>query len=135
MKLTRENAILPFTPARDLTGLEGQFVFINGDGVLDLYHYYYGGPTSGAPFGVILVGSNVDEKTSVAIAAGGFSGTLKLKLSAAVNLGDTLEIINTGMVRADQESGARTLVGVALESGVADELIEAVIFRPIELTS
>ncbi|WPJ95251.1 hypothetical protein SH580_17655 [Coraliomargarita algicola] len=131
---TRTNAILPFVPARDLRGLEGQFAFIDADGKIDHYHYYYGGPAAGVPFGVILCGTDVNEKSSIAVCAGGFAGTLKLSLGAAVAVGDTLEVMNTGRVQPDSGSGTRTLVSIALESGVAGDLIEAVIFNPVELT-
>jgi hypothetical protein len=132
-KLTRENAILPFPPNSDLTGKEGHIVSIqtNGNvGAVALYSVSGGLP----PFGVVLLGSNAGEKTSVAISSGGLAGTIKVKLSAPVKAGEELQIDETGTVSPDSGSGNRIIVGLALEAGVADELIEAVLFRPVALT-
>lgn len=131
MKLTRENAILPFTPDADLTGKEGYIAQLENNG--NVVPWYL---SSGAtPLGAIVHGTNVDEKTSVALCAGGLAGTVKLKLSAAVTeVGQELQVDNLGTVSPDPGTGGRTLVAQALETGVADELIEAVLFRPITLS-
>lgn len=130
-KLTRTNAILPFIPTRDLTGLEGRFVFIKEDATVDHYHYYYYGSYAiHRPFGVLILAENTESKVSVALSEGGLSGTIKLKLNGAVSAGDILQLANNGTVETDSEAGDRWLVGQALESGVADEMIEAVLFRP-----
>jgi len=132
MKLTRENAILPFPPNSDLSGKEGYIVCIQTNGYVGAVEVY---STTGSlpPFGVVLVGSTGGEKTSVAICSGGLAGTVKLKLSAAVKAGEDLQVDNGGTVSPDSGSGSRILVGQALEEGVEDELIEAILFRPITL--
>jgi len=130
-KLTRENAILPFTPANDLTGKEGQLVQLETNGTIDLWSVSSGK----RPLGAIVHGTSVVEKTSVALCAGGLSGTVKLKLSATVSApGQELQIDNVGTVSPDAGTGGRTLVAQALETGVADEMIEAVLFRPVTLS-
>ena len=131
MKLTRENAILPFTPANDLTGKEGQLVQLETNGTISLWSVSSGK----RPLGAIVHGTSVDENTSVALCAGGLSGTVKLKLSASVSTsGQELQIDNLGTVSPDPGTGGRTLVAQALETGVADEMIEAVLFRPVTLS-
>jgi hypothetical protein len=132
-KLTRENAILPFTPNSDLTGKEGYFISIQtagNVGAVELFSVL----ANLTPFGVVVHGTSSDAETSVAIASGGLSGTVKVKLSGPVISGQSLQLDDGGTVSADSGSGSRTLVAQALEPGVADEMIEAVIFRPVTLS-
>ena len=130
MKLTRENAILPFPTDPELSGsLYARIVGLE-DGVL-----VGCGPESTA----ILLGACIHqgalgEPASVAIMNGGLAGTVKLELNGPVTVGQYLVLDAAGVVSADPGSGARILVGQALEAGVASELIEAVIFKPIEFT-
>lgn len=129
--LTRENAILPFIPDTDLTGLEGLIAVREGTDKVRPWYVSSGK----SPLGAIIHGTNIDEKTSIALCAGGLAGTVKLKLSAAVTFfGQELQVDNQGTVSPDPGSGSRTLVAQALETGVADEMIEAVLYRPIKLT-
>jgi hypothetical protein len=130
-KLTRENAILPFVPKVNLSGKEGHIVQLEGDGTVGLWY-----ASSGErPFGVIVHGTNTDERASIALCAGGLSGTVKLKLSAAVTaVGQELQVENTATVSPDAGTGSRTLVAQALETGVEGEMIEAVLFRPVALS-
>jgi hypothetical protein len=131
MKLTRENAILPFTPVNDLTGKEGYIAQLESNGKVVPWYI----SSAKRPLGAIVHGTNIDEKTSVALCAGGLSGTVKLKLSAAVTaVGQELKVDNQGTVSPDPGTGGRTLVAQALETGVANEMIEAVLFRPVTLS-
>lgn len=127
-KLTRENAILPFTPAADLTGKEGYAVSVDDDGTIYLYDNQ-----NEAPFGIIIHGTNPSEKTSVAVMAGGLAGTVKVKLSAAVtNIGTNLFAMDDAIFNPTAGTSA-FLCAQALETGVAGELIEALLFRPQEV--
>ncbi len=128
MKLTRENAILPFTPAADLTGKEGYAVSLDAEGKLLLH-----AAEDAAPFGIIIHGTDTSEKTSVALLAGGLAGTVKLKLNDAVStVGPLLRVTESGTFTPD--SGYNIACAQALETGVAGELIEAVLFRPVTLS-
>jgi hypothetical protein len=132
-KTTRENAILPFSPDADLSGKEGYFVSIQtagNVGAVELFSV----ASSLPPFGVVVYGSGPGGAASVAIAAGGLAGTVKLKLSGPVIAGQDLQLDDGGTVSGDSKSGNRTIVAQALEAGVAEELIEGVLFRPEPIT-
>ena len=124
--IARDNAILALTPAADHTGKEGYFVELTGGEAAIV------NAATDVPHGVILEGFPVAgaAKDSIAISAGGFSGTVKVKLSGAVSNGDLLELAADGTVVADSGAGARVLVAQALEDGADEELIEAVLFKP-----
>ena len=129
--IARENAVITLTPAADQTGKEGYLVDVDATEKATLID-----ATTDLPFGVILEGSPTTGRSSVAVAAGGFKGTVRLKLGSApgaVKAGTILQTNNDGTVKADAGSGSRVLIGQALESGAANELIEAILFKPISL--
>ena len=70
--------------------------------------------------GVITEGGA--ENTDVAI-LGVFDGILRGKASGTIAVGDKLKVDSNGKLAA-YTSGAGTVVGVALQAGVADELVE-----------
>jgi hypothetical protein len=123
--IARENALIPVTPAADHTGLEGYFVN-NSSGTAAVCS-----STSDVPLGVITEGQDTDGKDSIALSRGGFKGTVKIKIgsgSGDVSAFDLLQLNNDGTVNVDAGTGSRTLVAQAVESGVAGDLIEAIIF-------
>lgn len=129
--IARDSQIIALTPTADHTDLEG-YVVKNSSGSAAL--------VSGAtdtPLGVILSGATTSGKDSVALA--GFHGTVKVKLTSSpgtVNAFTLLQIHTDGCFKADAGSGARVLTAVALESGSANELIEArLIARPVHITA
>jgi len=129
--IARENAVIILTPTSDHTGKEGYFVDVDATEKAALID-----ATTDLPFGVILEGATTAGKSAIAAAAGGFKGTVRVKLGAApgtVRAGVLLQTNNDGTVRADAGTGARVLTAQALESGAAGELIEAVLFKPISL--
>lgn len=122
--IARANAIIPLTPAADYTGKEGYFVKNNGSGLATLCT-----GTTDAPLGVITEGADTDGKVAVAIHGAGLAGTVKVKVTASapgtIVLGSPLELAaEDGTVKLGTGGGA-TVVGTALESGAAGELIEA----------
>lgn len=128
--LTRDNALIPMTPNEDQTGKEGYAVKV--DGTTANKAVLVTGITN-TPFGIIVDGDTTSGKSTVAV-AGSFSGTVWAKLSASpgtVNAGTKLEITANGTLKASGTSTARN-IAVALESGSANEMIEAaVIFDPV----
>lgn len=124
--IVRDTQILPMTPAADQTGKEGYFV--------------EGSPASASicnnaadvPVGVILEGRDTTGKSSVALP--GFAGTVKAKVTGTspgtIVFGTKLQLKSDGTVQADAGTGARVLTAVALESGAANELIEARLIEP-----
>ena len=128
-KLTRENAILPIAAAVNLTGQEGSLVFWDGtDLVLTT------DPAEDV-FGVVIVGAPAGEPSSIAISAGGLAGTVKVKLSEAVTAVGTYLMAGATAGTAIPATGSAPskACAMALETGVGDELVEAVIFKPIPL--
>jgi hypothetical protein len=123
-KLTRENGILPFEAAVDLTDKEGSLVvWDSGDLVLA------SDPLEDV-FGTVLVGAPAGEPSSIAIAAGGLGGTVKIRLEGAITAVGTL--LMAGATGGAMEATATNKAcAMALETGVADEHIEAVLFKPV----
>ncbi len=122
-KLTRENAILPFTPAVDLTGNEGYVVQIESDGTISPFLSSSGKQ----PFGLIVHGTNVDEKTSVVPLSGGLAGTVKVKIASTIdNAGLLLGVRSGGDLIISTHASALFICAQALETGVAGEMIKAI---------
>jgi hypothetical protein len=121
MSQPRSNTIIPITPAADHSGKEGYAVkIVSGEAALVTN-------ISDAPIGVIVEGADTDGKDSVALIGAGLTGTVLVKLGTSpgtVNLGTYLEIKSDGTFKADAGTSG-TVCAVALESGVAGELIEA----------
>ncbi len=131
MKLARSNAILslPIDPGLSLAGREGYVVtFYNGGITLQ------DDAVDGAPVGVLLEGGTHPERASVALAAGGLAGTVRVKLAQPVTApGTTLKLVSTAQGCAfgpATSSGAQIIMAVAFETGAAGELIEAALFKP-----
>jgi hypothetical protein len=137
MKLARTNALIPMptSSATDTYGKEGYPVDANSDGTVDLCADATGNP----PFGVIVLGAEHPGKVTVAVAAGGLAGTVRVKLLQAVMApGALLKLVDSAGVIAfgpDTGTGARVVMAQALETGAANELIEAVLFKPISYAS
>jgi hypothetical protein len=136
-QLVRTNAILPFAPFEefDFTGYEGFPVFIdNTTGCIDRLM-----TAADLPSGVLIQARPPSERSTVALAAGGLAGTVRVKLlQDCPSVGVLLKtVLVNGEVAfgPDTGAGARVVAAQALEKGVAGELIEAVLFKPIKFTS
>ena len=107
---------MSITPQEDMTGLEGHFVDANGAlTALDA-----------PPFGVITEVLPNGGDISVAVCAGGFSGTVTVKLAENLQRGALVGSSENG-----QSSALSTILAAQLlEDGQEGELCEAVIFRP-----
>lgn len=126
-KLTRTNAILPFTAYVDLTGKEGYFVYSQSPTEVGLVES--DDDLSDRILGVIIQGAPAGEQVSVALSSG-LAGTVKVKLSnSVVELSRRLSVDVGGTVNSSMEVG-KIRVAWPLEVGVAGELIEAVLFDP-----
>ena len=128
-KLTRENAILPIASSVDLTGKEGCLV------VFDAGNLILATDPSESVFGVIQVGAKAGIPSSIAVCAGGLAGTVKIKLADPVTAVGTLLMAGgeTGEAYPASGTAPNKVFAQALETGVADEQIEAVLFKPIAL--
>jgi len=128
MQLVRTNAILPFAALADadFTGLEGKWVEADSaSGRVKLIT-----AANARPLGVIIKGVAAPEKNSIAINVG-LAGTVRLKLGADVAFGAMLKIRADATCQTAAFSSGEVIVGVALEAGVTDELIEAALSVPL----
>lgn len=127
--LVKQNAIVSITPSADHSEKEGYFVKLVA-GLAALCS-----ATTDIPFGVIIDGEVVTAQDSIAVGAA-YPGIVTVKLSAApgdVVAGSRLTLNADGSVSLDDGAGPRVIVAVAIESGAADELIQAVLIRPVSI--
>jgi hypothetical protein len=121
---SRTKAILPFTPSADHRTKEGYFVDLSGgEAVLS-------SSATTRPFGLILEGENTDGVDSIAV-CGGNAGPARVKASGTIAQGAYVQLHTNGSVVTDATSGARVLVGIALESAVSGDLFECQLITPI----
>ena len=121
--IVRPNAVLSLTAEADLSTKGGCFVGISDTAGAIAY-------VSPNAFGVLLTEGVIGDKVSVAIGAGGLAGTVRVKLGGTVAAGALIAVNSSGLAITDAGTGARLIVGQAVEFGVSGELIEAVLFRP-----
>ena len=127
MSRTRTNAIIRATTLTDLSSYVGCAVILNGSP---------NGPRAELwaedeiPFGVILYADA--ESVSVAPFEGGYAGTFLCKVLEECSPGARLYCVNsgpnTGFGSSDMEEfpGATFYSAIALEGGLAGEMVEAV---------
>lgn len=124
--LSRAIAILPFTPATDMSDKKGYLVTLSGDTAT------LNASATVRARGVVLEGSTTSGLTMVGI-LGSLPGTVPMKLSGAVTKGDALQQAADGTVVTDAAAGARVIVGIALETGVSGDIIEVATQTPTVL--
>ena len=116
----REILIVALTPTADHTGKEG-YAVKNSSGSAAL-----GAAVTDVPIGVITEGSTTAGKSSVALC--GYHGSVKLKLGSSpgsVVAFSKLEMSTDGTANLARGTTGRIVYAIALESGSANELIEA----------
>jgi hypothetical protein len=129
--IVRHDQIIPLTPTADHSALEGHFVK-NSSGSAALI-----AAATEIPVGVIVDGEPANGKDSVALQ--GFAGVVTVKLAATPGTVNpftvlTLDGTTLGAVRADPGTGNRVQVAIALQAGVAGELIQARLIQPVSLS-
>ena len=138
MKLTRENAILPAKSLNDLSAYVGCATVYGNHIVLGTRVELWNPNDHQDPNSVILWADA--ESLSVAILHGGLAGTVKVKLMEAVSRGSQIYPVNDGTNigfadrTEERNPGNHYACGLALEDGVAGEMIEAVLFKPEAFT-
>jgi hypothetical protein len=120
----RKSAIVPLTPAADHRTYEGYFVNLSAGTAAK------SASATTRPFGLILEGENTDGVDSIAI-CGGNAGPCRVKASGVIAQGAYVQLHTDGSVVTDATSGARVLVGIALESAVSGDLFECQLITPI----
>jgi len=128
----RPNAILACTPATDLTDKDGYGVVVSSVSGVPTATISASATTKIS--GIILQGANTTPACSCVVAVAGYHGTLRVKLGGTVSTGDYIQQNTDGTFVTDAGSGSRVLVGVAFESGVSGDLIEASYFGPCPLS-
>lgn len=130
MKL-RKDGIIKATPAADYSANEGYGVTL---GVTSgLLTATVSGSATAPIEGIIAEAGTVAQGVSVAV-PGATPGGIHVKLSGAVTAGDKLMQAADGTFVTDAGSGARVVVGIALETGVSGDLIEMLMQTPVTLS-
>jgi hypothetical protein len=128
MKTARDNAIIALTPAADYTAKKGY----TGTFSSDTFTISTSNTTPAT--GVILDGNETaagyaTEKVSVAI-IGSVKGTIPMRASGTITKGARVQQSTDGTIITDAGTGARVVIGVALESAVTGENIEVAPIGP-----
>jgi|SaaInlStandDraft_1057018.scaffolds.fasta_scaffold89994_2 hypothetical protein len=135
-KLTRTNAIFTYPTLTDLSGHIGSPVSLSsfsGIATVTLYD-----PNDRDVFGV-LVYADATQATIVPI-HGGLAGTVKIKVLDEASVTTPMYAARDGaeagfaLVDLETYSGTWDSCAIAMESGVAGELIEAIITKPTSVT-
>lgn len=133
--LTRDNAIIEVNAAADYTAKEGYSVTL-GETSGDATATVSASASVIAP-AIILDAdwSSVSSTGKVRVAVlGAVKGTVKVKLSGTVTVGDRLQQHTDGTFITDADSGTRVVSFRALESGVSGDLVEAAPLTPLALS-
>ncbi len=124
MAIAKETAILAMTPGADHSQKEGYFVKLSSGNPIVCT------AATDVPFGIIIEGENTSGQDSIGV-LGGNLPIVHVKTSGNVSKGNYLQLAADGSVVADVGSGARVIVGRAIEDGVSGELVQAIVFNPI----
>jgi len=129
--IVNERAILALTPNADHTDKEGFFIELSS-GAASIVN-----SAADLPYGLILDGETTNGKDTIALCAA-FSGIVTVKVTdtapGTIAAGVIGTVKSDGTVQADAGSGARVQVCQFLEAGVANELVKAVLLRPVALS-
>lgn len=106
----------------DLTGKEGYIA-----------EYDAGLKLSGGTNALGVITEGGAENSDIAV-LGPFDGIVRMKAGAAIQVGQKLAVHTDGTVKPAPASGTMTIVGVALQDGAKDELIEVAPYQPNTLT-
>jgi hypothetical protein len=120
----RGNAIVPFTPSASQEDMEGYLVDLAGDTAT------ISSSASVPAKGVILEGQETTGVSSIGI-LGGIAAPVRLRAGGTIAKGAEIQQNTDGTLITDAGSGARLIVGVALEAAVAGQLFDAVTHTPI----
>lgn len=104
----------------DLTGKEGYVAEYNSGLQLS------GGTNA---LGIITEGG---ETESDIVILGTYGGTVRAKASGTVTVGTKVVVDSAGKIKT---AATGTVIGVALESGVADELVEIAPMQPVVVSA
>lgn len=130
--LKRTNAIIRLTPAANYLAKTGYLGTFSGE-------TFTVSSSATTKATAVLVEPNstaagyASESVSVGI-LGNMNGTVGMALGGTVTKGAFVQQHTDGTVITDAGSGSRVLVGVALESGIAADIIEVAPMAPVVLS-
>lgn len=125
MAIAKEKALVRLAnkAATDLTDKEGYVA-----------EYDSGLKLSGGTNALGIITEGGVAASDVAI-LGTFDGVVRAKASGTIAVGDKLVVDSAGKVKAlPATAGTYTVVGVALQAGAADELVEIAPWQPTSVT-
>ena len=125
MAIAKEKALVRMAnkASTDLTGKEGYVA-----------EYDSGLKLSGGTNALGIITEGGVAASDVAI-LGTFDGVVRAKASGTVAVGDKVVVDSAGKVKAlPATAGTYTVVGVALQAGAADELVEIAPWLPTSVT-
>jgi len=128
-QFARASAVIALTPAADQSAKKGFLVTIAGSTAT----VHVTSTTTVPAKGVILDGTTTAGKSSVAILGSGIP-PVKIKAGGTITKGDFVSQNTDGTVITDPGTGSRVRVGIALEDGTVDELIEVATLPPVALS-
>jgi hypothetical protein len=124
---SRAAAIIALTGATDLSTKRGHTVTFSGETAT------LSASASVPATGVILEGRPTTDQSTIAILGSGH-GSVLLKASGAITKGARIQQHTDGSVVTDAGSGARVVIGVALETAASGDLFEAALITPLTLS-
>ena len=125
MAIAKDKALVRLAnkASTDLTGKEGYVA-----------EYDSGLKLSGGTNALGIITEGGVAASDVAI-LGTFDGVVRAKASGTIAVGDKLVVDSAGKVKAlPVTAGTYTVVGVALQAGAADELVEIAPMQPVSVT-
>lgn len=125
--MTRAFPVIPLTPAADYSAKQGYLGTFASD------TFTVSASATTPVTGVILEGATTSGLVSVGI-LGNLCGTCRLKAGGTITKGDWVQQHTDGRVVTDAGGGGRVIVGVALESAVANDLCEVALITPTPKT-
>mgnify|MGYP000414365750 CR=1 FL=1 len=128
---SRGNAIIPALGATTLVDKEGYTVTL---GVSSSNLTATLGASASVPStGVVLEGAVAASLSSIGI-LGALAGPVRLKTSGVIVAGARVQQAADGTIVTDAGTGARVVIGVALESAASGDLIEVATHAPLTLS-
>ena len=86
----------------------------------------------GSADGIVVEGGAASSDVAI---LGTFSGIVRAKASGTIAVGDKVVVDSAGKVKAlPATAGTYTIVGVALQAGATDELVEIAPWQPVSAT-
>lgn len=127
----RSNGIIKATPAADYSSHEGYGMTLAvASNVLTAT---VSASASVRIKGIVTEAGTVAQGVSLAV-PGNCPGGVHVKLGGTVAAGAFIQQHTDGTFITDAETGARVIVGIALEGGVAGDLVEALLQTPVTLS-